>query len=366
MRWRWIAIILLLPLIIFTGCGDGDNEPQPVVPEQSGSADDDLGDEDSTAISENSKTLIAYFSRWGNTPYPADVDASTGASIQIRNGVRQGTTQIIAGYIQSAVGGDIHLIETETAYPIDFDVVRELNHSEMASNYLPPLKSKVESMDGYEVVFVGYPVWATDAPQAIKAFLSSYDMSGKTVIPFCTHDGYGAGRSYSTVAEAAVGASTLEGIAILASEVPEAEDRVKEWLGTIGIERADSSMSVTVSVDGRTFEAEWYDTPLANEIRAMFPLKAILGRYGNREYYGAMPTRPQNIEEGQLTFKNGDITYCPTNNTIAIFYGQADDPKMGKLSMGIIPVGRVTSSLSPFDEMGSRLDFTFDNAASDN
>ena len=56
MRWRWIAIILLLPLIIFTGCGDGDNEPQPVVPEQSGSADDDLGDEDSTAISENSKT----------------------------------------------------------------------------------------------------------------------------------------------------------------------------------------------------------------------------------------------------------------------------------------------------------------------
>lgn len=369
---RWlIAIMLFIPAITFIGCGDGDNDPLDEVPEQPDNGnnddgngeggDDDNNDNQTPVTPGNSKILIAYFSRWGNTDYPSDVDASTGASIQIRNGISQGTTQIVAEYIQSVVGGDIHLIETSSRYPVSFDDVRDLNHSEMASNYLPPLKNNVENMNDYEIVFIGYPVWATDAPQAIKSFLSQYDMTGKTVIPFCTHDGYGAGRSYTTVANAAVGAATLDGIAILASDVPTSENRISEWIERIGIERENNTKSITVSVDGRTFDAEWYDTPLANEIREMFPLKCTLGKYGNREYYGAIPSRPENNEEGQLTFQNGDITYCPANNTIAIFYAKADDPQMGKLTMRIIPIGRVTSSLLPFDEMGSRLEFTFDN-----
>lgn len=371
---RWlITLTLIVPALTFIGCGDGDNDPLSEIPEQPGNdnegnkneGDDnggeDNGENDTPVTPGNSKILIAYFSRWGNTDYPSDVDASTGASIQIRNGNKQGTTQIVAEYIQDAVGGDIHLIETSSRYPIDFDDVRDLNHSEMASNYLPPLKNKVENMDDYEIVFVGYPVWATDAPQAIKSFLLQYDMKGKTVIPFCTHDGYGAGRSYTTVENAAVGSTSRDGLSILASDVLSAEDRVKEWLERIGIEREIVSKSVTVSVDGKTFEAEWYDTPLAIEIQAMFPLKATLGKYGDREYYGSMPSRPTNTEEGQLTFRNGDITYCPANNTIAIFYAKADDSQMGQLTMRIIPIGHVTSSLSPFDEMGSRLEFTFDN-----
>lgn len=369
---RWlIAILLFIPAITFIGCGDAENDPLTEVPEQpdNGNDDDNNGEDGGDENNDNqtpvtpgsSKILIAYFSRWGNTDYPSDVDASTGASIQIRNGNKQGTTQIMAEYIQTAVGGDIHLIETSSRYPVSFDDVRDLNHSEMASNYLPPLKNKVDNMDNYDIVFVGYPVWATDAPQAIKSFLSQYDMTGKTVVPFCTHDGYGAGRSYATVANAAPGSTARDGLALLASDVPTAENRVKEWLERIGIEREIISKSVTVSVDGRKFEAEWYDTPLANEIQAMFPLKATLGKYGGREYYGSMPSRPTNTEEGQLTFRNGDITYCPSNNTIAIFYAKADDPQMGHLTMRIIPIGHVTSSLSPFDEMGSRLEFTFDN-----
>lgn len=371
---RWlIALTLIVPALTFIGCGDGDNDPLSEIPEQPGNdnegnkneGDDnggeDNGGNDTPVPPGNSKILIAYFSRWGNTDYPSDVDASTGASIQIRNGNKQGTTQIVAEFIQNAVGGDIHLIETSSRYPIDFDDVRDLNHSEMASNYLPPLKNKVENMDDYEIVFVGYPVWATDAPQAIKSFLLQYDMKGKTVIPFCTHDGYGAGRSYTTVENAAVGSTSRDGLAILASDVLSAESRVKEWLERIEVEGEAISKSVIVSVDDRIFDAEWYDTPLAIEIQAMFPLKATLGKYGDREYYGSMPSRPTNTEEGQLTFRNGDITYCPANNTIAIFYAKADDPQMGQLTMRIIPIGHVTSSLSPFDEMGSRLEFTFDN-----
>lgn len=71
--------------------------------------------------------------------------------------------------------------------------------------------------------------------------------------------------------------------------------------------------------------------------------------------------RPTHTEEGQLHFKNGGITYCPSNNTIAIFYAKADDPSMGTLTIRIIPIGKVTSDLGAFDEMESWLEFSFDN-----
>ena len=65
--------------------------------------------------------------------------------------------------------------------------------------------------------------------------------------------------------------------------------------------------------------------------------------------------------EGQLEFKNGDITYCPSNNTIAIFYGQAEDPDMGQLTMRVIPIGQITSDLSVFNELDNRMNFIFEN-----
>lgn len=370
MRRLCIALLLLFPSLTFMGCGEDYNEPEQEIPSQpdnsdegdgEGDGDEDDNNPDNPESSGSGKILIAYFSRWGNTDYPADVDASTGASVQIRNGNKFGTTQIVAQYIQSAVGGDIHLIETTNRYPVDFDDVRDLNHSEQAAGTLPTLRSRIDNITNYDIIFVGYPVWAVDVPQAIKTFLASYDLKGKTIVPFCTHDGYGAGRSFTTVKNAASGATTLDGIALLASDVPNAESRVNSWLKEIGVEREPTSKGVSITAGENSFEAEWLDTPLANEIRAMFPLKATLGKYGGREYYGSMPARPENTEDGQLTFQNGDITYCPTNNTIAIFYAKADDPQMGHLTMRIIPIGRVTSPLDAFDDMPTRLEFNFNN-----
>lgn len=141
-----------------------------------------------------SNILIAYFSRWGNTEYPDNFDASTSASVVI-DGERFGTTEYVARMIQQTVGGDIHLIETVTPYTTDFDELRDVNHNEMANNTLPELKESDLDISKYDTVFVGYPVWATDVPQAVISFLNQYDLSDKTVIPFCTHDGYG-GREY--------------------------------------------------------------------------------------------------------------------------------------------------------------------------
>ena len=359
MKQLFIILLLLIPAMTFAGCSDGNNEPQTEIPDSPGNNDDD---EPGTVTPGNGKILIAWFSRWGNTNYPSDVDATTGASIIVDNGTRRGTTEVVARYIQTTVGGDLHLIETSAPYPTEFDDVRDQNHAEQAAGTLPALKNRIENMEQYDVIFIGYPNWALDVPQAILSFLSAYDFSGKTVVPFCTHDGYGAGNSYRSVQNAVSDANVLEGIAIEARNVPSSESQVQDWLERIGIEREEQQGgAIRVTAGGHTFTGEWLDTPLANEIRGMFPLKATLGRYGGREYYGSMPSRPTETEEGQLRFENGDITYCPSNNTIAIFYDKADDPNMGQLTMRIIPIGKVTSGLEIFNEMDSRLEFTFDN-----
>lgn len=353
-----LILLVLFPVFFFAGCSEEHMQDTEFIP-----GDDDNGnDDEGETVTGNGRVLIVWFSRWGNTNYPDNVDASTGASILINDGERLGTTEQVARYIRSVTGGDLHLIHTVNAYPTDFDDVRDQNHAEQAAGVHPELADRIENMEQYDIIFIGYPNWAMDIPRPVASFLSAYDFRGKTVIPFCTHDGYGASGTFRSVEETATEADVLEGYAVKASDVQKAEENVRKWLDGLGIEWGSmGKMPVCVTVGGHALSSTWLDTPLAREIQAMFPLTVTLGRYGEREFYGSMPFRPENSEDGQLDFENGDITYCPSNNTIAIFYGQADDPDMGHLTMRVIPIGHVNSDLSIFKELGNRMEFIFDN-----
>lgn len=205
---------------------------------------------------EQGNILIAYFSRFGNTGYPDDIDTSTSASVVLDGGKHYGTTEYIAGIIRQSVGGELHLIETKDSYPEDFNEVTEKNH-----------------------------------------------------------DGYGAGSSYGTVEKASRAGKCLGGLAV------EAEDVLS-----------------------------------AQEIKSKFPLTVSMSGYGGGEYYGGIEFIPKKVGGGQLHFENGDITYCETNNSMAIFYAQTDHPD---LTMEVIPIGKVTSDLSVFDTFDSSEDITF-------
>ena len=305
--------------------------------------------------------MIAYFSRYGNTDYPDDIDASSSASVVLDGEERCGTTEYIANLIQQSVGGELHLIETKETYPKDFDELTDKNHDEMVEGYLPPLKESNLDISKYDTVFIGYPVWATDAPQAVLSFLDEYDLSGKTVIPFCTHDGYGAGSSYETVEKASHAGTCLDGLAVEAEDVPSAQDTVANWLETIGIAgKKDSEdqgeTAIKISIGDKVLDGVIYDTALAQEIKSKFPLTVSMSGYGGREYYGGIEFTPKKVSGGQLNFENGDITYCETNNSMAIFYAQTDHPN---LTMEVIPIGKVTSDLSVFDTLDSTEDITF-------
>lgn len=304
-----------------------------------------------------SNILIAYFSRVGNTEYPDHIDATTSASVVVDQAQQYGTTEYVARIIQQKAGGDLHRIETKEAYSTDFDEVVDQNHKEMQNGVLPELKESSLDISAYDTVFIGYPVWATDAPQAVLSFLKEYDLSGKKVIPFCTHDGYGAGSSYRTIANACPQASVLDGIAIEAKNVSAAENSITDWLASIDIQKTEAKeTAIKITIGSTVLDGVIYDTALAQEFKNRFPLTVSMGRYGGREYYGGIDFTPANSGNGQLNFENGDITYCRTNNTMAIFYAQTERPN---LTMEVIPIGKVTSDLSVFDTLGSSEDITF-------
>lgn len=339
------------------------NSSQTMAEEETADSEPEISEPVEISAEENkSNILIVYFSRWGNTEYPDDVDATTSASI-VADGGNYGTTEYVARMIQENVGGDLHLIQTQEPYPTDFDELRYLNHSEMADGYLPALMESNLDISGYDTVFIGYPVWATAVPQAVLSFLNEYNLSGKTVIPFCTHDGYGTGGSYSTIREASHAAESPEGLALEAKDVPSAGDMVAAWLENIGITgesvgAENAETAITITIGDMVLDGVIYDTALAQEIKEYFPLTISMSGFEGREYYGGVDFYPaqENLVGGGNTFDNGDITYCEAHHNMAIFYAQTDNPV---LSVDVIPIGRVTSDLSVFENLGSSEEITF-------
>lgn len=345
-----LTMLMVFFLISLTACSNPDQHPM-INNEQENSQMENIPNSNSST----NKTLVIYFSRWGNTNYPEDIDASTSASIVIEDENYYGTTEYAAREIADEVGGDLYQIETDTPYTADFDELRSVNHDEKNQNFYPQLKETTLDISTYDTVFIGYPVWASSVPQAILSFLNMYDLSEKTVIPFCTHDGYGAGSSYQTIAEASHAALSLDGLAIEAKDVLTAKDKIRNWLMDIGISGSKET-TIQIIIGEIILEGVLYDTALADEIKAYFPLTISMGEFGGREYYGGVDFYPENLEGGQKYFEDGEITYCEAHHNIAIFYSQSNDPN---LSVDVIPIGKVTSDLSIFNDLDSREEITF-------
>ncbi|HEU5366006.1 MAG TPA: flavodoxin [Hanamia sp.] len=159
---------------------------------------------------------------------------------------RTGNTKAIAEMIQKNVGGNLVALELEKPYPENYKQTVHQVVDENASGYLPPLKTKIDSIEKYDVVFVGFPTWDMQMPPPMKSFLHKYNLSGKTVIPFNTNAGYGVGSGFETVKELCKKSKVLEGFSITGGierdgilfvmkgdKAKEAETEVKEWLKKI-------------------------------------------------------------------------------------------------------------------------------------
>jgi len=167
----------------------------------------------------NKKCLIAYFSRKGQ-------NYVSGRIVDLKIG----NTEVIAKMIQKIVRGDLFYIESVTAYPKDYAETTEVAKNELRSKARPKLTGQVQNMKAYDVIFLGYPNWWGTMPMPVYTFLESYDLSGKTIVPFCTHEGSGMGRSEKDIAKACPKSTVLEGLAIHGTSASSAESKVSSWI----------------------------------------------------------------------------------------------------------------------------------------
>jgi flavodoxin len=178
---------------------------------------------------------------------------SNGQTISPKNALivylsRTNNTMAIAEIIQRHAGGKLVALELEKPYPENYPqtVAQVVNENE--TNYLPSLKTKIDSIEKYDVVFLGFPTWDMQLPPPMKSFLHQYNLSGKTIIPFNTNAGYGVGSGFKTVKELCNKCNVLEGfeikggverdginLAIKDEKAKEAEMEIKKWLQKIKI-----------------------------------------------------------------------------------------------------------------------------------
>ena len=172
------------------------------------------------------KILIAYFSR-------ADENYNVG-------NVDVGNTEIMAGFIKDYLGdkAEAFKIDPVKAYPTNYKECTEVATQELNSNARPEFKNANSlNLDNYDTIFIGYPIWWGDVPMIINTFLEKYDFSGKTIIPFCTHEGSGNAGTFTSL-KSKMSSSTVNtnGLAIRGTEARKESSRntVENWLKGLG------------------------------------------------------------------------------------------------------------------------------------
>lgn len=174
--------------------------------------------------SKDSKCLIAYFSRPGN-------NYAGGRIVNLP----VGNTEVAANMIREMTGGDLFRIEAVNAYPADYTETTEVAQQELRANARPKLTRHVEKMASYEVILLGYPNWWGTMPMPAFTFLEEYDFTGKTIVPFCTHEGSGLGRSVADIKGLCPQSIVLDGLAVRGSNVKNAQNELSGWLSELGI-----------------------------------------------------------------------------------------------------------------------------------
>jgi flavodoxin len=172
------------------------------------------------------KCLIAYFSRPGN-------NYVNGSIVNLP----VGNTEVVAKMIQEMTKGDLFHIEAVHPYPKDYTETTDVAKEELRTNARPKLTGHLETMASYDKIFLGYPNWWGTMPMPVFTFLDEYDYSGKTIVPFCTHEGSGLGRSISDIRKMCPKSTVREGLAIRGGEVKNAKNEVSGWLGELGMKK---------------------------------------------------------------------------------------------------------------------------------
>ena len=161
---------------------------------------------------------------------------------------RTNNTKAIAEIIHENVGGTLVAIELKDPYPENYKATVDQVARENETGFLPPLKTKIDNIQEYDVVFVGFPTWGMQLPPPMKSFLSQHDLRGKTIVPFNTNAGYGIGSTFDTVKKLCPKSTVLDGFStkggverdgilfvMEGEKKKQAEEEIKRWLKKLNL-----------------------------------------------------------------------------------------------------------------------------------
>lgn len=185
----------------------------------------------------DSKALIVYFSRFGNMDFPNDVDATSSASVIIKDDTSYGNTQYFADFIQQSTNGDMFAIQVKEKYSSIYDDTVNRAEKENTEKIYPELSSHIDNLDKYQTIFLGFPNWFYDMPMAVYSFLNEYDLSGKTIIPFCTNGGSDFSNAIEEIQSLESSATVVkDGLAISHSDIEDLTlEEVQNWIQNLNV-----------------------------------------------------------------------------------------------------------------------------------
>ena len=314
-------------------------------------------------VSENNKVLIAYFTWADNTvvekPEEVDVDASTSASV-----LAPGNAAMMAGWIQEETGGDLFSIQVEDPYSSDYDTCLDRAADEKAEDARPSLKTHVEDMDDYDIVFLGFPNWWYTIPMAVHSFIEEYDFSGKTVIPFVTHGTGGLANCINDLT-AALPESTevLEPIGVYRDDVKNSKDEVQEWVKSLGIDfstdnNEDEKMgenNIKFTFDEKEIIVKMEDNSAADDLVSKLPLTLDFEDYNGTEKISYLDSELDISDAPDAcTPLAGTLAYYAPWGNLAFFYHDFRE------SPQLIPLGEIVSGQEYLEEMDQAKEVTID------
>ncbi|HEY9551856.1 MAG TPA: flavodoxin [Prevotella sp.] len=169
---------------------------------------------------EKGKILIVFFSHAGenyNVGY-----------------VTVGNTKLVANEIQKLTGGDMFEVVAEKNYDMPYNDLIKVAKEEAQKGEKPALKSEAKNIEQYDTIFIGGPIWWGTYPQVMFTFFDKYDLNGKTIVPFTTHEGSGLANCVEDIRKAYPNAKVLDGFAIYGHEARKSMAKVDEWLKRLG------------------------------------------------------------------------------------------------------------------------------------
>ncbi len=283
-------------------------------------------------LSSDNDTLVIYFSRTGNT-------------------------EKIAEYLIELTDADSYVIEAAVPYSDDDIKYQDDNcraikeHNDKSVR--PEIANPIESIDSYDTIFLGYPIWWGQEPRIIDTFLESYDFSDKTVIPFCTSGSSGIATSEKNIADLAPIDNQLEGRRFPASAT---KDDVKEWVDTLPLNYEKSETKLLISVGDTELTATLADNSSAQalvELLKQGDISVDMSDYSNFEKVGelqeSLPTNDEQLDTdyGDLILYQGNkfVIYYDKNSWSFTKLGRIDNITQEELK-AILGEGDVTVTLS--------------------